>query len=193
LNLELTIIGITGTLGSGKGTVVEYLVMEKGFAHFSVRQFLLEEIRKRGLPENRDSMRIVANELRKKNSPSYITDQLYQQALKEGRNAVIESIRTPGEIESLRSNGNFYLVAIDADPADRFERIRKRNSETDHVDYKTFLENEEQEMTSTDPNRQNLQRCREMADFIILNNGTVEELHNMVDKLFREITKQHNI
>lgn len=138
-------------------------------------------------------MRIVANELRKKNSPSYITDQLYQQALKEGRNAVIESIRTPGEIESLRSNGNFYLVAIDADPADLFERIRKRNSETDHVDYKTFLENEEQEMTSTDPNRQNLQRCREMADFIILNNGTVEELHNRVDKLFREITKQNNI
>jgi len=71
------IIGITGTLGSGKGTIVDYLVKQKGFIHFSVRQFILEEIRKRNLPQNRDSMVMVANDLRKKNSPSYITDQLY--------------------------------------------------------------------------------------------------------------------
>lgn len=36
------IIGITGTLGAGKGTIVEYLKDKKGFAHFSVREFLKE-------------------------------------------------------------------------------------------------------------------------------------------------------
>ena len=61
----MLVIGITGTLGAGKGTMVEYLIKEKGFNHFSVRQFLLEEIRKRNLPENRDSMVVVANELTK--------------------------------------------------------------------------------------------------------------------------------
>ena len=36
-------IGITGTLGAGKGTIVEYLQKEKGFSHYSVRAFLTDE------------------------------------------------------------------------------------------------------------------------------------------------------
>ena len=35
------IIGITGTLGAGKGTVVDFL-KEKGFRHFSVRDYLIK-------------------------------------------------------------------------------------------------------------------------------------------------------
>jgi dephospho-CoA kinase len=183
----MLVIGITGTLGAGKGTVVEYLLKEKGFNHFSVRQFLLEEIRKRALPENRDSMVVVANEFRRLNSPSYITDQLYIQALKSDKNAVIESIRTPGEIDSLRQKGKFFLFAVDADPKTRFERIRKRNSETDQINYDTFINNEQREMTSTDLNSQNLQKCREMADFVLWNDGIIDELYEKVEVVLKEI------
>ena len=66
-------IGITGTLGAGKGTIVDYLVKEKGYVHFSVRDFIVEEIERRGLPINRDSMTMVGNDLRAQYSPSYIT------------------------------------------------------------------------------------------------------------------------
>jgi dephospho-CoA kinase len=183
----MKIIGITGTLGAGKGTIVDYLLKEKGFSHFSVRHFLLGEIRKRNLPENRDSMVVVANELRRLNSPSFITDQLYLQAISSGTNAVIESIRTPGEIDSLRHTGNFYLFAVDSDPKTRFERIKKRNSETDQIDFSTFIQNEQREMNSTDPNSQNLQKCREMADFVFLNDGTINELYEKVKAVLREI------
>ena len=66
------LIGITGTNGSGKGTVVDYLVMQKGFSHYSARMFLIEEIARRGLKQNRSSMREVANALRQEHEPQYL-------------------------------------------------------------------------------------------------------------------------
>lgn len=183
----MIIIGITGTLGAGKGTIVEYLVGEKGLVHYSVREYLLEKIREQGLPENRDSMFRLANDLRTSFGPSYVTDQLYKQALVSGKNCVIESIRTSGEIDSLKAKGRFFLLAVDADAELRYQRILLRESETDRVTRKTFLENEEREMNTTDPNKQNLKKCIEMADFILLNNSTKEDLIRQVEKVLDQV------
>jgi dephospho-CoA kinase len=173
----MLIIGITGTLGAGKGTLVEYLLREKGFAHYSVRAFITQEIIQRNMPVNRDSMVLVANDLRQKNGPSYIVDCLYEQAFASGQNCVIESIRTPGEIDSLKRKGRFYLFAVDAAPQIRYRRISSRGSETDSVSFDTFLANEEREMQSHDPNHQNLRECIRRADFVLNNDGNIEELY----------------
>lgn len=183
----MLIIGITGTLGAGKGAVVTYLVEKKGFCHYSVRSFLLKEINRRGLPENRDSMVIVANELRSVHGPSYITDQLFHEAARIGKNCIIESIRTPGEIDSLRKKGKFFLFAVDADPETRYHRITERQSETDHISYETFIDDETREMNTSDQNKQNLKACIREADFVLNNDGTKENLFEEVEKILQNI------
>ena len=187
----IRIIGITGTLGAGKGTVVEYLKEKYGFVHFSVRDFLKEEVLRRGMEPNRDSFTQVANELRAAHSPSYVTDCLYERAAQQPHDAVIESIRTPGEIDSLQAKGNFRLWAVDADPEIRYQRAVLRNSETDHVTYETFLANERREMTSTDPNKQNLSVCIARADTILQNNGDLAALYQAVDEVMLAIPKKY--
>lgn len=178
----MIIIGITGTLGAGKGAVVDYLVKEKGFAHFSARAFIQEEILRRGLPVNRDTMTVVANDMRATHSPSYVAQELYKRAQALDKNAVIESLRTLGEVEFLRNKGGFYLIAVDVDPKERYQRITLRDSETDWVSYKKFLNDEEKEMESQDPRKQNIRGCIGRADYIIENNGSFSELAKKVEK-----------
>jgi len=179
----MIIIGITGTIGAGKGTIVDFLVKNRGFKHFSARGFITEEIERRGLEVNRDNMVLVANDLRTKNSPSYVADRLFEQALSSGKNCVIESLRTIGEIESLRQKGNFVLLAVDADPKTRYERVFDRGGVTDTISFEKFLEQEKIEMESDNPNKQNLRRCIEMADFVIDNNGTLDDLQKEIENI----------
>jgi len=187
----MIIIGITGTLGAGKGTIVDFLVKNKNFKHYSVREFLMKEIKKRGLEASRDTMTEVANNLRAIHSPSYIVEELYKEATNNGQNCVIESLRTPGEITSLRNKDNFYLFAVDAKPKERYARITQRLSETDNVSYETFIANENREMESKDENKQNIKRCIEMADFTFENNGNIDELNSKVNDVINLILEKH--
>ena len=184
----MIIIGITGTLGAGKGTIVEYLIKECGFKHYSVREYIGKEIIRRGKEINRDSLVEVANDLRAKNSPSFITDELYKMAISNNENAVIESIRTPGEIESLRRAKNFVLLAIDAPAETRYERIILRQSETDNVSKETFVQNEQREMISSDPNKQNLSACIRRADFVLSNCGSRADLYEQLDLILKKLS-----
>ena len=172
---------------------MDYLVKEKGFVHLSAREFITQEINRRGLPVNRDSMVLVANDLRANHSPSYIAEELHKQAIASGKNCIIESLRTVGEIDSLRAKGNFHLFAVDADQKIRYDRAFSRASETDNVNFMTFVENEEREMTSTDPNKQNLSACIKLADFVIENNGTVDDLNIKIEAILEKIQTQSPI
>ena len=98
----MKIIGITWPQAAWKGAVVEYLVKKLGFVHYSVSSYLTEHLQAQGQAINRDTMRVLADSLRAKFWPAYSVEQLYSQAEKNGQNAIIESIRTIGEVEALK-------------------------------------------------------------------------------------------
>lgn len=173
------IVGITGTLGAGKGTVVDYL-KEKGFTHYSVRDFLVEEINRRGMPIVRDSMVVVANDLRATHDPGYIAQELMGRALERGGKAVIESIRSLGEAQYIKNHGG-VMWAVDADVHKRYGRITGRQSETDQISFDKFVADEKKEWENPDPTKQNLKAVIAMADVVLTNDGTPEELYQQVE------------
>jgi dephospho-CoA kinase len=188
----MIIIGITGTIGAGKGAVVDYLTNTHNFKHHSVRNFLIKEIEKRNLPIDRDSMTLVANDLRAKFGSGYIAEELFKESVIEDHDAIIESLRTVGEIELLKNKakqgaGKFCLFAVDAPVEVRYDRIYKRGSSTDNVTFEKFLEDEKREMESLDPTKQNLKACIEMADFVFYNDATLDDLYKKVDEVLERI------
>jgi dephospho-CoA kinase len=172
------IVGVTGTNGAGKGTVVQYLAGE-GFKHYSARDFIVAEIGRRGLSVDRSSMREVANDLRKMHGPEYVIRSLYIQAEGAGGNAGLESIRTIGEVEFLRSK-HAPLLAVDAERRLRYERVTMRGSATDKVDFDTWVAQEEREWNNTAAYDMNIPAVMAMADYTIQNDGTLEELHAQI-------------
>lgn len=193
----MLIIGITGTIGAGKGTVVDYIVKKHSFQHLSARDFLTKEVNRRNLVLNRDSLTSVANDLRAEFGSAYIIEQLFNIACASNKNSIIESIRTVGEIDCLKTKINsdtkFVLLSVDADPKLRHERILIRNSATDNIDFGTFLANEEREFTNDDPNKQNLSACMHLADIKLSNNGSIEDLHKEIDNALDILRQKEGI
>lgn len=174
------IIGITGTNGAGKGTVVDYL-KQKGFEHLSVRKYIEEEIVRRGMPINRESMNIVGNDMRAKHGFDYWDKLILGDITGAGKNIVFESVRNLASAKKLKEQG-VVLWAVDADKHKRYERIVGRGSGTDQVTYEQFVAQEDKEMTGTAQYDMNVFAVMQMADITLANDGTPEELYAQVEQ-----------
>ena len=120
--------------------------MRHGFLHFSVRQFLYDELERRGIVDrSRPALVEIANDLRAKGGASVIVERLVEEARVSGADACIESVRTVGEARALLACGA-TLLAVDADQEARFERVQGRNSATDQVGWEEFQADEAREM-----------------------------------------------
>src|SRR3989344_1156025 len=182
------IIGITGTNGAGKGTVVEYLI-EKGFMHHSASGFITGEVVRRGLLVNRDNMRLVANDLRKAHGPAYVIESLFNKAQESAGDAILESIRTVGEAEFLKNHGA-PIFAVGADRRVRYDRIVGRRSEKDQVTFEQFCEQEDREMHAPDAWDMNIAGVMKMADYTLTNDGTVEELRAQAEEILVKLEQR---
>jgi len=173
------IIGFSGPYGAGKGEAVGYLC-ERSFYPLSLSDILRDELAKEGLTETRERMIEIGNRLREAHGPGVLAERLGEKFLSD-RNYVIDSIRHPAEVEALRNaDPGFRLVWVDADPGLRMERIKSRGRSGDPGSLEELSRLEGKELKSDNPAGQQLLAVQELSDFTVLNDGSMEDMHQAV-------------
>lgn len=179
------IIGLTGKNGSGKGEVARFLTAS-GYEYHSLSDILRDELSSRGTAITREVLIAIGNELRAAHGAGVLAERTLGKLGAE-THAVVDSIRNPFEVEALRRRKNFFLLAVDADPALRFARAKNRNREGEATTYEAFLAMEAREAQTADPTTQQLNRTAEMADAVVCNNGTIDDLHEQVRQVIQAL------
>ena len=188
------IIGLTGKNAAGKGEAANYLKL-KGFVYYSLSDVIREVATERGLLHSRDNLINIGNELRTKFGAGCLAKRINEKIFSSRKNFsgkfffVIDSIRSPYEVEELAKNRDFILVGIDAPIELRLERMVKRGRTGDAKTLKVLKEHEQRENLNKNTSQQ-LDATLKMAKFIVANDSSLEELHEKIDKLMKIISTQ---
>lgn len=166
---------MTGPNASGKGEIASFLVA-RGYHYHSLSDAVREAVRDRGLETTRENLVQVGNELRAAGGPGALVDHL---APRLAPPAIVDSVRNPGEVEALRRLDGFFLLGVDAPAEVRFARITSRGRQGDIRTAEEFAAYEARE-NSSDSNRQRIGATLELADAVILNDGSLDDLHGRV-------------
>ena len=190
------IIGVTGSIGSGKNTIAEHL-KEKGFSYCSLSDLLREEAQARGNTNfTRKDLQDLGDELRIRFGPSILAKRALEKASKDGaEKIVLNSIKNPAELSYLREQPNFYLLGLVVSQKVRFKRklASGRSDDGDIKSWEEFLRKDKREMESDQKALgQQADFCLKHADFIIENTGTIEELFGEVEKILEALDGSRN-
>jgi dephospho-CoA kinase len=128
------------------------------------------------LEHTRDNLIATGNRLREEGGPGALARRILDRLMGP---TVVDSIRSPGEVEVLRTLPRFVLLGIEAPLALRFERSLRRGRAGDGATLEEFARKEARENSATETGQQ-LQRTLALADATIDNDQSLEALHQRV-------------
>ena len=118
MDKKLQIIGLSGTNGAGKDTVGEVLAERHNYLFISVTELLRDEVRRRGLPVEREHLRTVSAEWRREFGLGVLVDRAVDAWKETGdkyQGIVMASLRNPYEADRVHElDGS--VIWVDADP-----------------------------------------------------------------------------
>ena len=178
---EAMLIGLTGRNASGKSTLVAWFV-SKGMLSESCSDSIRAHLREQGVAESRSALIEGGRELRRMGGAGILAEMLLERLA--GSDAVIDSIRTPGEVEALRSREDFVLIEVRAGMEARWKRAQERARAGDALDRETFFAQEQSEAVAKDEAGQALDATADLADMILVNDSSIDELNADLEELW---------
>jgi dephospho-CoA kinase len=175
-------------MGSGKGEVVK--ILERiGFWHITLSQMVREEAQKHEVPEERERLMEVGNEMRRTEGADVLGKRALTKIQASNHNKwVVDGIRNPTEIDALRKGDDVHIVGLHAAKTILIERILKRKRDSDPNTSEAILHRIEREWGKGEGlDGQRMEDCMAKADLVINNEGTLEELDNQFFEYYNTI------
>ncbi len=179
-------IGLTGFMGCGKGEIVRML-QARGFSAASLSDCVRAEATARGFAHTRENLQNIGNELRAAHGAGALGMRVRQTvAAHPERNWVVDGIRNPAEAAELRLLPNFHMIGVIASPETIIARITARNREGTPLTREQILEKLDREKGKNEPpDGQQVAKTLESVDYLIINEGTLEELEAKLEHFLR--------
>jgi len=185
------IICVVGMPGSGKSVVADELV-KKGFAFLRFGQITLDIVKERGLKPIEKNEREVREGLRKEHGMAafaLLNIPKIDELLKKSHVAV-DGLYSWSEYKILKDKYDkaMFVVAVFAPPETRYARLTNRSVAGDEA--RRFRNFTKAEAKSRDyAEIENLEKGGPivMADFTIVNTGTVDQLKEKISEVLSQI------
>ena len=181
------ILTLVGPVSCGKGTICNYINEKYNGGSCRYSTIIRDLLDRLYLPQSRENLQNISTALRQQFGDDLLAKVIAEDVKKIDKKIVtVDGARRMPDLAELKKLTGFYLVYVDANEKARYERIVKRNENTDDRT-KTFAEFQKDAQAETEIR---IADMKNHADFIINNNGTVEELHAQVDDIIKKITNQ---
>ncbi len=176
------IIGSVGEMASGKGTVTSYLLEKYRATEYRFSDILRDILERVHLDVVRKNLASLSLGLRNHYGQDILAYALAQDIKNDDSQViVVDGIRREADLKYLKEMEGFVLVYVEADLEKRYERLIGRNEKQDDK-MKTFEEFKSDHELETETT---IRELKDMADVVIDNNGSVEELQKQIDNLIK--------
>jgi dephospho-CoA kinase len=190
----MKIIALVGMTGSGKSVVADTLV-KKGFQFIRFGQITLDIVKERGLEPTEENERPIREDVRKRHGMAayaILNIPKIDELLQKG-NVVIDGLYSWEEYLELKKKYGKSLVclALYSSPETRYKRLTSRKYESDKDEKMRNRPSTIEQAQSRDYSEikaLNKAGPIAMADYTIINEGSLEDLHKNIDELMKKIT-----
>ncbi|MEM2136379.1 MAG: AAA family ATPase [Candidatus Methanomethylicia archaeon] len=175
------IICLTGMPGSGKSMISE-IAKRMGITTITMGDVIREEAKNRNIEPTLNNLGWLMMEMRKTMGANIIALKCIEKIKKIDSNKIlIEGVRNLEEVEEFRKIGNVVIVAVHASPKTRFRRLVDRGRSDDPKTWEEFQERDFKELEI------GIGKVIALADKVIINEGTKEELEENTLKILEEM------
>ena len=182
---DIKIIAIVGMSGSGKSVAVDYLT-EKGVPKVYFGGMILKEVERRGLERTSETERMVREDVREKFGKDWVVRQVIEETKKlieaGQKRIVLDGVYSWTEYRILKHEfpGELTFVAVVLPKKLRYKRVGQRPERPFNLD--EIVERDRTEI-------ENLEKGGPIAaaDYYIMNDGSISEMHEKIDEVLEKI------
>jgi dephospho-CoA kinase len=179
------IVGAAGMPGAGKA-VISRVAKEKDWTLVVMGDVIREETSSRGLESTPENIGKIMLKLREEEGAAVVAKRCLPKIAEANSDMVlVDGIRSLAEMYEFEKNfPQFILIAVHSSPETRFERLFRRKRSDDSVGWGGFVDRDLRELSVGQGS------VIALADYMIVNEGTLEEYKVRIREVLEAIVKR---